>query len=59
MLNAFLYLGKRAAIGAGEIAGILATPPVLTVGLGRLGVLGFTAKGVAAGKFTTFDPLVI
>jgi hypothetical protein len=53
----FLHLGKRAAkIGAGATVGVLATPFVLTTGLGGL---GFTAGGVAAGKFPSFGPLVI
>jgi hypothetical protein len=50
------HLGQRAAkIGAGATLGILATPAVLTVGLGAL---GFSAGGVIAGKCPS-DPLVI
>ena len=52
-----LHLGKRAAkIGAGAAVGALATPYVLTTGLG---VLGFTAGGVSAGKFPSFDSIVV
>ena len=52
----FSLIGQRAAkIGAGATLGVLATPAVLTAGLG---ILGFSAGGVVAGKFPS-DPLVI
>ncbi len=47
MLSAFLHLGERAAMGAA--VGALLTPVVAPA---ALGLIGFSAVGPVAGKFT-------